>query len=387
MAVYQVLVADLITGRVLGEIPATAAKWSHVRNAPGQLDVTVSITQPPEILVALGATIPGSVARIGGAIVRDGVIVAGGVWWTWDADFSAGTLSLHGEGWHSYVRRRTLRANLSYTDRDQTSVIAKALVDYTQTPGQTPTIDTSGVVASGQLRDRTWRASERNNVKRALESYDLASENVQLRDRTWLAGERNNVGQLLEDLAATENGFSFRYDTVRVGDALQARFITGPDVGRKTPLVFEEGKNITTLSAQGDGTAVVTHVDGVGAGEGDAGLRTTQANAGLIGVYPLLDDVESHTDVSILSTLAGYARRRLARGKAPVVLPKIAVNPAADPVLGSYTVGDVVRVRSGYGLVTVDDPYLIVQIDGTLDRSGGEKVEITYAVADAFTTI
>ncbi|HEY9475490.1 MAG TPA: hypothetical protein VIS06_16785 [Mycobacteriales bacterium] len=358
MAVYQVLVADLITGRVLGEIPATAAKWSHVRNAPGQLDVTVSITQPPEILVALGATIPGSVARIGGAIVRDGVIVAGGVWWTWDADFSAGTLSLHGEGWHSYVRRRTLRANLSYTDRDQTSVIAKALVDYTQTPGQTPTIDTSGVVASGQLRDRTW-----------------------------LAGERNNVGQLLEDLAATENGFSFRYDTVRVGDALQARFITGPDVGRKTPLVFEEGKNITTLSAQGDGTAVVTHVDGVGAGEGDAGLRTTQANAGLIGVYPLLDDVESHTDVSILSTLAGYARRRLARGKAPVVLPKIAVNPAADPVLGSYTVGDVVRVRSGYGLVTVDDPYLIVQIDGTLDRSGGEKVEITYAVADAFTTI
>ena len=358
MADYQVLVADLLTGRVLGEMPATAASWSHVRNAPGRLDVTVSISQPPDVIAALGSIIPGSVARTCGAIVRDGTIVAGGVWWTWDADFSAGTLSLHGEGWHSYVRRRTLRKDLSFTDQDQTSVIAKALVDYTQTTGQTPVIDTSAVVASEQLRDRTWRASE-----------------------------RNNVGQLLENMASDENGFSFRYDTVRVGDAIQARFVTSPDSGRRTPLVFEEGKNITTLSAKGDGTAVVTHVDGVGAGEGDAGLRTTQANASLIGVYPLLDDVESHTEVTVPATLASHARRRLARGKAPIVLPKIAVNPNADPTLGSYVVNDVVLVRSGFGLVDIDDLYLIVQLDGTLDRSGGEKIELTYAVADAFTTI
>ena len=246
--------------------------------------------------------------------------------------------------------------------------------------------------AGGELNEHLWydlptTAKLADRIATALSAVDPAQADDFTSNAKAFEVEIDSLRKRVEDLAATENGFSFRYDTVRVGDALQARFITGPDVGRKTPLVFEEGKNITTLSAQGDGTAVVTHVDGVGAGEGDAGLRTTQANAGLIGVYPLLDDVESHTDVSILSTLAGYARRRLARGKAPVVLPKIAVNPAADPVLGSYTVGDVVRVRSGYGLVTVDDPYLIVQIDGTLDRSGGEKVEITYAVADAFTTI
>jgi hypothetical protein len=358
VADYQVLVTDLLSGRVLGEMPAVAAQWSHVRNSPGKLDVTVSISQPPEVMSALGSVIPGGVARIGGAIVRDGVIVAGGIWWTWDADLAAGTLSLYGEGWHSYVRRRTLRKDLSYTDKDQTSVIARALVDYTQTAGQTPVIDTSGVLASGQLRDRTWKASE-----------------------------RNNVGQLLEDLAGDEGGFAFRYDTVRVGDAIQARFVTGPDAGRRTLLVFEQGKNITKLGVQGDGTAVVTHVDGVGAGEGDAGLRTTAANAGLIGVYPLLDDVESHTDVSVLSTLASYARRRLARGKAPVVLPKLTVDPAADPVLGSYVVNDVIRVRAGYGLVALDDLYLIVQIDGALSRESGETISITPAVADAFTTI
>ena len=358
MADYQVLVSDLLTGRVLGDMPAVEAKWSHVRNAPGSLDVTVAINQPEKIQAALGSIIPGNVARIGGAIVRDGVIVAGGIWWTWDADLAAGTLSLHGEGWHSYIRRRTLRKDLSYTNSDQTSVIAKALVDYTQTAGQTPVIDTSTVAASGQLRDRTWKASE-----------------------------RNNVGQLLEDVSGDENGFAFRYDTVRSGDLIQARFLTGPDSGRRTTLVFEQGKNITGLTAQGDGTAVVTHVDGVGAGEGDAGLRTTAANASLIGVYPLLDDVESHTDVSVLSTLAGYARRRLARGKAPMVLPKLTVDPNADPVLGSYVVNDVIRVRGGYGLVTVDDLYLIVQIDGALSRESGETISITPAVADAFTTI
>ena len=70
-----------------------------------------------------------------------------------------------------------------------------------------------------------------------------------------------------------------------------------------------------------------------------------------------------------------------------MVLPKLTVDPAADPVLGSYVVNDVIRVRAGYGLVALDDLYLIVQIDGALSRESGETISITPAVADAFTTI
>lgn len=357
MADYQVLVTDLLTGKILGELPVISASWSHVRNAPGSLDATLAISQPDDVITSLGSVIPDDAAKAGMVITRDGTIVAGGPWWTWDADLGAGTLNLHGQGWHSYVRRRTLRTDLSYTDQDQTSVIAKALVDATQTTGQAPVISTSDVVASGQLRDRTYNAAD-----------------------------RNNLGQLLEDLAAVEHGFAFRYDTVRDGDLIKGRFLTGPESGRRTPLVFATGKNITKLTVQGDGTAVVTHVDGVGAGTGSQAIRTTQANAGLIGVYPLLDDVVSHTDVTVASTLAAYARNRLARGKAPAVLPRVNVDPAADPILGSYVVGDVVRVRAGYGLVALDDLFLLTQIDGSLDQSG-EKVSLTFASANAFVPI
>lgn len=357
MADYKVLVTGLLTGKVIGELPVISARWSHVRNAPGTLDVTVSISQPDDVITAIGTIIPDDTAKVGMVLTRDGTIVAGGPLWTWDADLDAGTMGLHGQGWHSYVRRRTLRTDLSYTDQDQTSVIAAALVDATQTTGQTPVITTATVTASGQLRDRTYNAAD-----------------------------RNNIGQLLEDLAAVENGFSFRYDTIRSGDLIQARFLTGPEDGRKTPLVFAAGKSITKLSVQGDGTAVVTHVDGVGAGTGSQAIRTTQANASLIGVYPLLDDVVSHTDATEVATLVTYARRRLSRGKAPIVLPTMTVDPNAEPVLGSYVVGDVVRVQAGYGLVTLDGQYLIVQIDSAVDQSG-ETVRITPAPLDAFVAV
>lgn len=354
MAAYTVLVTSLLTSKVLGEIPAIGVKWTVGLNGADTMSADISLSQPDDIITAIGSIVPDDLGQIGGVILRDGVIVAGGIWWTWSADFDAGTLTLSGQGWHSYVRRRTLRADKTYADQDQTSVIAKALVDYTQTAGQTPVISTSTVTASGQLRDRTW-----------------------------LASEKNNLGQLLEELAGDENGFSFRYDTIRNGDLIEARFITTPPTGRKTSLVFEVGKSITKLSATGDATQLATHVDGVGAGEGAAGVRTTQANASLIGVYPLLDAVISKTEVKVLSTLASYARQRLAVGKAPVKLPKATVNPNAEPVIGSYVVGDVVTTRGGYGLVTLDDLNRIVQIDGKLDQSG-ETLDLTYAPLSAF---
>lgn len=357
MAAYTVLVTSLLTGKVLGEIPAIGVQWSNGLNGADTMSVTVSLSQPADIITTIGSIVPDDLGQIGGVILRDGTVVAGGIWWTWSADFDAGTLTLSGQGWHSYVRRRTLRADKTFTDQDQTSVIAKALIDYTQTTGQTPVISTTTVTASGQLRDRTW-----------------------------LASEKNNVGQLLEELASDEGGFNYRYDTIRNGDLIEARFITTQPTGRKTTLVFEVGKSITKLSATGDATQLATHVDGVGAGEGDSGVRTTQANAALIGVYPLLDTTVSKTDVTVLSTLASYARQRLAVGKAPVKLPTASVDPNVEPVIGSYVVGDVVRVRGGYGLVTLDDLYRVVQADGNLDQSG-EKVDLTFAPLDAFTTI
>jgi hypothetical protein len=84
----------------------------------------------------------------------------------------------------------------------------------------------------------------------------------------------------------------------------------------------------------------------------DAGGDTVIAavsDPALLGVYPTLDEAVSFSDTTDLALLDGHARRRLTRGKAPIVLPSIEVDPSAEPVIGSYTVGDIVKVRGGYG--------------------------------------
>lgn len=356
MADYRVLLTRLLTGEPLEELPVTALRWTRVLDAPGSIEATVSLQQPPSVLSALSTLIPGALGQLGAVVERDGVILWGGVLWTWQADLSQGTGTLRGEGWHSYVRRRVLRRDLVYTQQDQTSVIAAGLIAQTQTPGQTPVITTDGVAPSGVLRDRTYAAAD-----------------------------RHSIGQLVEDLAAVDGGFDWRYETVRSGDMYQARLVTSyPNTGRPTDLVFEVGKGVAAQTISVDATNLVTHVDEIGSGEGDTAPRVTVANARSLGVYPLLDDVESRTDVTLVSTLDSYARLRLARGQTPVTLPELTVNPAAEPVVGSYVEGDVVRVRGGYGLAALDGLYRITQIEGSLSRDGGEQARLTFATLDVF---
>lgn len=356
MADYRYLLGSLLGGQILAEVAFTRVRWSHVLNAPGSFEGTLALDQPASVLTTLQPLIPGALGQLAVYVERDGVILWGGpLLATWEADLDAGTGTLRGEGWHSYVRRRVLRQTITYTHQDQT-LIAADLVGRTQTAGQTPVIDTSGVQRSDVFRDRTYNGFE-----------------------------RPYIGQLIEDLSGVVNGFDFRYESTWDSGAIATRFLTSfPNTGRLTNLVFEVGRGVSAETISVDATSLATHVDAVGAGEGDAGLRVTVANAASLGVYPLLDDVLSATDVSVAETLDSQARRRLARVSAPVTLPEITVDPGAEPTIGSYIPGDVVTIRGGYGLASVDGRYRIVGIAGEADDTGRESVRLTPATLDAF---
>jgi len=94
--------------------------------------------------------------------------------------------------------------------------------------------------------------------------------------------------------------------------------------------------------------------------------------------------VVSVSDVNVLATLDQHARRRLARGKAPTVIPTMDIDPAQDPVVGSYLCGDIVRVRGGYGLVSLDGSYRITSYTVSVDDAGGEKGSIWFANQEVF---
>ena len=357
MADYRYLLASLRDSTVrLAEVPFESASYSHVLNAPGAFTGTLGLDQPAKLAAVLESVL--QLGQVSLWVERDGVIVWGGPLWTSDADIDSGTISYAGEGWHSYFRRRVLRAKKVYTAADQTTGIAKNLLDYAQSfVGGSIGVDTSGVTASGVLRDRTWEAFE-----------------------------RKNIGQAVEELAAVEDGFDFRYDSAYdSGGNLSIRFLTSyPPTGRHTEFVLEVGKQLAKLGIKTDGTALATNVDAIGAGEGDIKLIATVSDPGLLGAYPILDDVVSFTDVNQLPTLTAHARKRLTQGASPVVLPAVEWDPSLEPVVGAFLPGDIMTVRGGAGLASVDAPFRVTTIEVSVDDSGGEAGKLTFAGLESF---
>src|SRR6266496_2368632 len=242
MANYRYLLADLKTVKPIAEIPFESASYSHVLNAPGSFAGTLGLNQPASLYSVLSTTL--NLGRVSLFVERDNVIVWGGILWTSSADIDAGTITFNGEGWHSYFRRRVVRAKKNYVQQDQTTQIAKNLIDYAQSiSGGSIGVDTTGVAATGVLRDRTYEAFE-----------------------------RKFIGEAVEQLAAVDGGFDFRFDSSYVSGNIVTRFLTSyPNTGRQTNFVLEVGAQLAGLGIKVDATSLATNVDAIGAGEGDIG--------------------------------------------------------------------------------------------------------------------
>ena len=356
MATYRYLLVDVVNPTIrLAELPFESATYGHVLNAPGAFQGTMGLEQPPKLAAVLQEQL--QLGQVSIWVERDGVIVFGGILWTSDADIDAGTITYAGEGWHSYFRRRVLRARKVYVQQDQVT-IAKDLLNYAQAFG------------GGSIG--VWTA-------------DAAPSGV-LRDRTYEAFERKNIGEAIEQLAAVENGFDFRYESQydQVGN-LGVRFLTSyPPTGRHTEYVLEVGKQLSQLNIKTDATTLATNVDAVGAGEGDIKLLATVSDPGLLGVYPMLDDVVSFTDVSEQPTLTAHARKRLQQGSSPVVIPEVEWDPSLEPIIGSFLTGDIVTVRGGAGLAQVDGLFRITTVEVSVDDAGGETGKLSFAGLESF---
>lgn len=352
---YAVVLADVLTGQPKGELPIDSLTARHVLNAPGSLEVQMPLrpNRPGQVSPFSPADMdPGRNAIY---VVRDGVCVWGGILWTWAADVAANTLTLNGEGWLSYFRRRTLKTDLDYTGADQALIVAD-LIDWAQSQsGGDVLIDTSGVAATGRTRDRTW----------------------------W-SWERQNIGQLIEDLAAVIDGFHFAFPTTYDGASFATELrVTYPATGRPTNIVFEMGGNVELMSLSSDGTAMVNNAEAIGAGQtADVPIRAA-VDTSLLATSPLLESVATYSDVTEPETLQEKANRALSIGRQPVQLPTLRIGPDADPAIGTYGVGDRCRVRGSYGLMDLDDEYVLTETSLQVSPES-EHVDLTVAPIVAF---
>ncbi len=353
MAEYRYVYADLKTGALLGELPATNFSFTRTLNSAGSFRASLKLTD---------ATIPGSSLAPGRTLVyvlRDEVAQFGGILWTATARVEENTLELAGEGFHSIMKYRLLGVTKTYTAAGGWTgpTIAKDLIDYTQakTAGSLGIL-TSRVVADGPGRDRTY--------------YDY---------------ERKNIAEAIEQLAAVASGFDFDYVTEYSGGLFKTYFQTSTEtLGRPTDYVFEVGTNVNALQVNVDATNIATRVDAIGAGEGSTKLIQIATNTTTQETYPRMEVPVSYTDVRVASTLLDHATRRLARGTGPIVMPTLQMLPSALPTLGSYTVGDQVLALGSIGWLDLDGVFRITQQEVTVTDTGAETIRLSLAPLEVF---
>lgn len=349
MPQYRYLVGDLVTGVIREEMPFSGVTYSQVLNGPGAFQATIGLRHPKATRANLD---PGRTVIY---VERDGVILWGGILWAVNVSADDGKIALSGEGFWSYFRRRVLRDSKTYTAVDQLA-IAQDLITWAQSqPG-------------GDI-----------NVAVGTETSGVA------RDRTYNDWERKPIGEAVEQLASVEGGFDFAIDADYSGGAITRTLrLSYPRRGRDTSIVFELGTNLGAFTQLVDAKVQANTIDIIGAGDGASMLIATVTDTSAVPPYPLLDDVLTYKDVTLVGTLEGHGDAALAARATPVeTIPTIA-QFGPDTGLGSYITGDEATIRGTAGFINVEQRVRIIEISVKVDEQSSEQAVIALQPASYF---
>lgn len=362
---YRYIVADLITGQVLAELPLRGVSFGITLNDAGEFQGQLVLGDP-----RIAVHDPEFVTRPAHTVVyveRDGVLVWGGIIWTSKYSSADRAIDIGAADFLSYFdHRRVLPKdfdpsvgnlspiNVTYTDTDQAE-IARGLIATAQAhPRGTVGVQSDPLVVSGFRRTVNYPGRE-----------------------------LKTVGDALRELSNLENGPDFVFDVAYDdrGDVVRRLRVGTPELGQSgTPLVWEYGGNLIEYAWPRDGSSMATRVFALG-DEDDAGQLVGIAQSTTPG-RPLLEAELSLVHLADATLLRSQARSALAAAADPVVLPELTVRGDLDPVLGSYQVGDhaLIVVRDEFFPKGTQFQVRVVAIEVTPgDDAGEEQVRLTVS--------
>lgn len=330
---YRYLACDLLTDEEIAELDIKNVTYGSVLTGWGAFsgDVQLPERQQPAAWAAgpdawkdhvrslaravnRGADINRTVVYV----LRGGQIMGGYILWEDDYSSNSGKVMVKGTELFSYFDRQDLNWTAEFWQIDQLEIVrrllATAQIDGPGNIGLVPSPQNSGVK----------------------------------RNRSYKAYERAPIAQRINELAAVNGGFEHRHQVDTIGGARTRRLVLGyPTVGQDhtTDVVFRYPGNVLSYSMRRAGSQMENRVTVEGAGEGPTKLVATVADpTAWTEGYPLLDGHEARGSVSIEETLRGHADTRLKDRARPVSYPVLTVKADEHPRLGSYGVGDLVRV-------------------------------------------
>lgn len=361
---YRYLFSDILTNAVLGELSVTGVNCDEKLNTFGAFSAHLLLSGVDTTkLNVFNSTIPDKCAVY---VDRNGVIIWGGVITSRLYKSKTQTMELTAYEWLYWLSKRLITNTSVFTNVDQCQ-IAQQLVQNAQS------------VPSGNV-----------GILYNTEAAATLTSGV-LRTQTYYAWELKPVLTAIEDLSKANNGFDFAIDCYYDGAGeVQKSFNTYyPRRGiayssslKSVPTLELPAGNMVEYEYPEDGTLAANRVYAIGSGSNDGKLIATATDtAKLAAGWTLLE-----TSVNDSSVVDGTLLLNLATGQVnavsyPPTTMKVILSASQDPMLGTYEVGDDVRVRitdkffpNGYDAV-----WRIVALAIQAGENGPERATLTLA--------
>lgn len=318
MSQYTYIFTDLLTGTVKAELPLTGVSFSSQLDGVGSFSGTLPLGDPR--ITALDWQDALEEARTAIFVDRDGVLVWGGILWTLSRGNAA--ITLGAQDFWSYFSRRYVTKTVSWTNVDQLTIAASLI--------------------------NTAQLAKNGNIGVIVPTV----VSTVLRSQTIPADQFTDVASAVQSLATLQNGFDFAIDVLYSGTPPTPKLsltLSYPGRGRfaaASGLVFSLPGNILSYTWPEDGTAFATTVYALGSGSGPTMLRSTASTPALLDAgYPLLETTVPYKSTIQQSLLDAQAQSQAVVLGQPVIAATLMVRADADPVLGTYSVGDEARVQ------------------------------------------
>jgi hypothetical protein len=159
-------------------------------------------------------------------------------------------------------------------------------------------------------------------------------------------------------------------------------------VSATTPVFEFPAGNVVEYSYPEDGTVAANLIYVVGAGSNEGKQILTATDTVRLGQgWPLLEDSANFADITDVTLLSKLASGQVAAVSYPPTTMKLVAPPFESPQLGTYKIGDDVRIRIlddrfPNGL---DAIYRIVSLNLTAGENGPERVTLTLTLPTATT--
>ncbi|MFD0408632.1 hypothetical protein [Kitasatospora sp. NPDC127116] len=341
---YTYLFCDLMSDRVLAELPVIGAEYSTELNGVGTFKGTIALTDEVAQLGPMDATTPDRTALY---IDRDGVIVWAGIIWIRRPLTSANGIiwgmELGGSEFPSYWQKRFVNKLLS-TDYN---LLVSNSADTRYVPDGQRMFDDQVWIVWSLLRYAEADPSNAGTIH--VDTNPLINPTGVTRARTYdPAQQRTDILTLIRQLAAVDGGFDWGVESGWNANGSRYRrwAVWYPRRGRRASATgfqfqYGPGGNVITPDWPEDGMGYANRVWARGSGAGqDVVTGVAEAPDQWGAGYPLMEAVETYDGVTQANTIQAHAQASLNARSQATTAPTFVVDADSDPVLGSYTVGD-----------------------------------------------